>query len=57
MISITESTRTNARIKVIVSFPWTFNNPDGVSTSRIIVSDDSDFPEESLVPPDIESIE
>ena len=57
MISISTTTRTNARIKVILSYPWTFFNPSSISTSKLVVSADSDFPAESLIPPIISKID
>lgn len=56
-VSITTTTRTNARIKVFVSFPWKFSSAASTRTSKLQVSADNDFPEESLIPPIISKID
>lgn len=46
-----------ARIKVIVSYPWTFADIKNIKTSKMTVSDESAFPAESLIPPTISKID
>ena len=57
MVSISTTTRTNARIKCIVSHPWKFSGATSTTTSKLTVSADSDFPPESLIPPSILKID
>ena len=57
MVSISKATRTNARIKVIIDYPWSFKDPSKVTTAKLEVSADNELPKESLVVPTITKIE